>query len=326
MNMRFGPRHGFAIGVCVLLALAVGGQPVRAGSADAVDQAGLLARSGKVAEATTQLEALLKDKATAVAAGYELGLIHYENNDTGKALPYFKNALAAQFPDVKSPRDQKALQALLNDKAAAAAVRYELGLVYQSQGKTDQAAALFRDALATVAAKGSTYVGIKKCKKCHFKQYKSWKKTKMAKVLEILKPGVSADAKTKAKLDPQKDYTKDPTCLACHTTGYGQPGGYIIPTTPADEKQAKANAGVTCEACHGPGSRFAKIHDDVMKNNRTYKFEEFYAVGQQQPDARSCTSCHNRRNPTVGSEYHFDYEKTKDQGVHDHIKLKHRAK
>ena len=69
------------------------------------------------------------------------------------------------------------------------------------------------------------FVGTKNCKKCHIKQFKSWKETKMAKAFEILKPGERAEAKKKAGLDPAKDYTKEAECLACHTTGYGKPGG-----------------------------------------------------------------------------------------------------
>ncbi|MDQ7053398.1 MAG: cytochrome c family protein [candidate division KSB1 bacterium] len=71
------------------------------------------------------------------------------------------------------------------------------------------------------------FVGTQKCKKCHLKQYKSWKKTKMASTFDVLKPGVRAEAKKKAGLDPDKDYTTDKECLPCHTTGYGKPGGFI---------------------------------------------------------------------------------------------------
>ncbi len=76
---------------------------------------------------------------------------------------------------------------------------------------------------------GVKYVGTGACKKCHLKQYMSWKKTTMARTFDVLKPGKAVEAKTKAGLDPKKDFTKDPACLPCHTTGYGLPGGYRIP-------------------------------------------------------------------------------------------------
>ncbi len=61
------------------------------------------------------------------------------------------------------------------------------------------------------------FVGAKKCKMCHMKQFKSWETTKMAQAFELLKPGVAAEAKTAAGVDPNKDYTGDDSCLPCHT-------------------------------------------------------------------------------------------------------------
>jgi len=108
----------------------------------------------------------------------------------------------------------------------------------------------------------ANFVGVDKCKACHSNvkiggaQYKVWEATKMAKAMETLKPGAAADAKTKAKLDPQKDYTTDPKCLKCHTTGYGQPGGFVSPEKTPQLK----NAG--CEVCHGPGSEHVSAGGD----------------------------------------------------------------
>src|SRR5215831_108486 len=87
------------------------------------------------------------------------------------------------------------------------------------------------------------YVGDKACQKCHFAQHKSWKKTNMAKAMKALAPTTEADdkalfdKKTAAKLDPAKDYTTDEKCVKCHTTGYGEPGGY-----PKDPKKDDAAA------------------------------------------------------------------------------------
>ncbi len=92
---------------------------------------------------------------------------------------------------------------------------------------------------------GTKYIGVNKCKACHIKQYNSWKRTKMAVSFENLKPGVKAEEKLKVGLNPKMDFTKDPECLACHTTGYGKPGGFIS----IEETPEMAN--VQCEACHG---------------------------------------------------------------------------
>jgi len=82
------------------------------------------------------------------------------------------------------------------------------------------------------------YTGVKKCAACHFDQHLIWRKDKHAKAFENL---------------PAK-YKTDASCLKCHTTGYGEPTGY--------KSAADANlAGITCEVCHGPGSK----HDETCK-------------------------------------------------------------
>lgn len=293
---------------------------------DKLDQAAVDARNGKVEQARAALTSLLKDKDAAVLAGHELGLIHYENGDVDKALPFFKDALSAAFPGSASGKDEQALIALLDHEDDAARIRYEMGLIYQSQGKQDQAAKLFRDSLNIISAQGATYIGVKKCKSCHFKQWNSWRKTKMATTFEVLKPGVRSEEKTRLKFDPNKDYTRDPTCLDCHTSGFGIPGGYFVPAegdTEAQE-QAQDNAGVTCEGCHGPGSKSVAIQEDIKENKRPYKFAELRAVGFHKAGVRSCTSCHNAGGPGKEPGYHFPYEEKRKEDQHENTELKYR--
>ncbi|MFC1633456.1 SUMF1/EgtB/PvdO family nonheme iron enzyme [Planctomycetota bacterium] len=293
---------------------------------DILDQATVDARSGKVEQAQAALSSLLKDKDAAVMAGYELGLIHYENGEIDKAMPFFKDALSSAFPEPASGKDEQTLTSLLNQEADAARIRYELGFICQSQGKQDQAAKLFRDGLCIISAKGATYVGVKKCKSCHFKQWNSWRKTNMAKAFDSLKPGVKSAEKTKLKFDPNKDYTKDATCLGCHASGFGMPGGYIVPAdgdTKAQE-QATDNAGVTCEGCHGPGSKSVEIQEDIKENKRPYKFAELRAVGFIEAGVRSCTSCHNASDPGKEAGYHFPYEEKRKEDQHENYELKYR--
>ena len=258
--------------------------------------------------------------------GPELGMLHYENGEVDKAVPLFKEALSAAFGGPASGRDEQALTALLNQEADAARIRYELGLIYQSQGKQDQAATQYRNALRIISAKGATFAGVKKCKSCHFKRWNTWRKTNMAKAFDSLKPGVKSEEKTKLNFDPNKDYTKDPTCLGCHTSGYGIPGGYIIPAEDnADEKkQAEDNAGVTCEACHGPGTKANTVLEDIKENKRTYKWAELEAVGFYKADARACAQCHNASDPGKEAGYHFPYEERRKEGQHENIELKYR--
>jgi hypothetical protein len=251
----------------------------------------------------------------------------YENNEIDKAVAAFKTELAKEFTDpvtedIKKAVDvakggkvedaEKAFLPLFENEKTAARARYELGLIYESKGDLNAAVAMLYKAQTVIADKGATFVGISTCKKCHIKIYNSWKKTKMAKAFDVLKPGESAEAKTKLKLDPQKDYTKDTKCLECHTNGFGMPGGYKIGSELAQE-----NEGITCESCHGPGSKFVAIHKDAMTKKQKLALDAAYQAGQHKVDAKSCTVCHNKRNPTAGPDYHFDYEKSKAQDTHE---------
>ncbi|MGB2986007.1 MAG: cytochrome c family protein [Phycisphaerae bacterium] len=208
-----------------------------------------------------------------------------------------------------------------------AIVSIGIGLAYWQVDVVSPAVA--GDEVVPAAAPGTDvpdkyeYVGNKKCKKCHMKEYKSWQTTKKAMTFEPLKPGNASEAKLKAKLDPAKDYTKDESCLACHATGHGQPGGYFIPD-PADEaavKKAKKLEGVGCEGCHGPGSEYIKLHEEINKSKRTYKDEEMYKAGLRKIEASACTGCHNEKSPTYVP---FDFEKQKHEGLHELYPLKQR--
>jgi len=172
----------------------------------------------------------------------------------------------------------------------------------------------------------ASYVGSKTCKKCHHKVYKSWAKTKMGKALETLKPGNAKAQKEKFKLDPSKDYSRDEKCIKCHVTGFGKPGGYVIPD-PSDKKavrKAKKLAGVGCESCHGPGSEYVKLHKEIMMSKRKYKESEMYAAGMHKIGKETCLVCHNAESPTVQPGDSFDYDKKKDEGTHEHKPLKQR--
>lgn len=161
------------------------------------------------------------------------------------------------------------------------------------------------------------YVGSRKCRVCHLQQYKSWEQTKMASAFTLLKAGERTEAKKKARLDPNKDYTTDKTCLPCHTTGYGKPGGFkSIEETPE-------LAGVGCEMCHGAGGDYTKTGLMTLQN-KEYKRADIVAAGLVIPKAETCTSqCHNNKSPFVGKDYVFDWKARKDEGTHTHSPLKY---
>ncbi len=193
------------------------------------------------------------------------------------------------------------------------------------------------------AAKKAKYVGYKKCGGCHKSQRDSWKKTKHAKAFESLKPGKAVEAKKKAGLDPNKDYTKDDKCLTCHTTGYKQRGGY---KKGISKTKAKYLVGVTCEMCHGAGDKYRRLHRDAGN--------KFKKTGKPTPRAQldklgmnvsteaiknACFSCHMNYEgsgwagakepytpftPKVDPKYKFDFDKfvRDEKAMHKHFKLK----
>lgn len=82
------------------------------------------------------------------------------------------------------------------------------------------------------------YIGSDACKDCHADEYDSFvtyaKKSKSFESIEKLRRGLLPE-------DIER-------CYSCHTTGYGQPGGFVS----LEQTPHLKNAG--CEVCHGPGS------------------------------------------------------------------------
>ena len=164
------------------------------------------------------------------------------------------------------------------------------------------------------------YVGSKTCQKCHFQEHGSWAKTKMALAFKALKPKEAADAKKAAGLDPEKDYTKDAKCVACHVTGYGKAGGYpaIVEGkewTAEEKERAPLMEGVGCENCHGPGEKYSPF----KKDNKEYKWADIAKLGAVHVDDKTCASCHNKDSPTFKE---FDFKEKIGKDTHALIKLK----
>lgn len=175
------------------------------------------------------------------------------------------------------------------------------------------------------------YVGADSCKLCHFKQHKSWTKTTMAASFDVLKPGNAKEIKEKHGLDTTKDYSKDASCLPCHTTGYGQPGGYpaIDPDKPWTKEQtelASKREGVQCESCHGPSSQMMEFKKELKKSKAKYEIAELQKLGLVVPDKDNCATCHNDKSPTHPKGEKIDFEKLlkNDKQVHDHMPLRQR--
>ena len=78
-----------------------------------------------------------------------------------------------------------------------------------------------------------------------------------------------------------------------------------------DKKPLKAEDGIQCESCHGPGSKYKKKR--IMADQK-----KALAAGLWEPgkDEKICTACHNDESPTWDPSKGFDYKKAKEEIAH----------
>lgn len=126
-----------------------------------------------------------------------------------------------------------------------------------------------------------TYVGNRECRICHPQNFQMWHVEEHARAFE--------------KLKKMED---NPYCLKCHTTGFGEEGGY------ANQLKTPYLKGVQCEACHGPGSGHVKAQGD--KKNVIIKTQLEYE--------NTCRKCHDK-----DWDPEFDYQVFKEK-IHHWIK------
>jgi len=97
------------------------------------------------------------------------------------------------------------------------------------------------NALFKVSGPAPHYAGWQNCAECHQPVYSTVSKTPHAQAFAVLS---------------QFDQSQNPSCLACHTVGYGVASGFTnLAATPL-------LAGVQCENCHGVAANHAANPDD----------------------------------------------------------------
>lgn len=136
--------------------------------------------------------------------------------------------------------------------------------------------------LGPAHAQQATYVGSKACADCHEEEYDNFAK--------YSKKAHSADSVKIMAEDLTDEELKE--CFVCHTTGYGEPGGFVsFEATPE-----LSDAG--CEVCHGPGSQ----HIDEMG-------DPSYIKGDL--ELKDCDTCHNEERVST-----FDFKPLLYGGAH----------
>ena len=95
------------------------------------------------------------------------------------------------------------------------------------------------------------YSGEQRCQICHEQQHLQWSLTGHATAFSSLQ---------------RKGATDKQDCVACHVTGYGQPGGY------QPGRPDKRLHNVQCEACHGPGYQSCSAFTGKKEPSKNRRF------------------------------------------------------
>ncbi|MGQ9525533.1 MAG: multiheme c-type cytochrome [Armatimonadota bacterium] len=134
---------------------------------------------------------------------------------------------------------------------------------------------------------GARYLGADVCKACHPNKHADWLTTR------------HKDAYVNLKAYEGGANANNPVCLACHTVGFGQDGGFV------DEQTTPGLGGVQCESCHGPGSLHVQGGGDKTK---ILAYPKVLA-------AQVCGKCHTgSHNPQYD-----DWLKSKHVDIEPHV-------
>lgn len=153
----------------------------------------------------------------------------------------------------------------------------------------------------TLMAQNFQYIGAPKCKMCHNKpdkgeQFAKWEAGPHAGAMKALATDAAKEiASAKGISDP----ATNAACTKCHSTFNSVDAGMVQSLT-ADE-------GVSCESCHGPGSRYRSA--TIMKNLQLAQQN-----GMILPTEEVCKKCHNSNSPTFKG---FNYSEYAAKIAHD---------
>lgn len=156
---------------------------------------------------------------------------------------------------------------------------------------------------ATRASAGPSSLGAENCQKCHEAESRVWEQTKhftsfrevhkLPKAKEIL-----------AAVGGAASMKKHQTCVLCHYTMVQDP----------DEPEVVAQAGPSCESCHGAASDWITVHNDYggpdvtreteSAEHKAKRIKAAQAAGMRWPSMtydliENCMACHALTQPAL---------------------------
>ena len=152
----------------------------------------------------------------------------------------------------------------------------------------------------SVAGPDARYAGSRACLECHSGHHASVLKT------------AHGSAFTNGLFAIQGGQT-DPSCLACHTVGYGLPTGFAVTNRSGSLSYSTHLAGVQCENCHGPAARHASNPSDFTVRPRV------------EIAATMCGGCHTAQSvPSRAASshrpYYGDWNTSRHRAVNDSLR------
>lgn len=145
------------------------------------------------------------------------------------------------------------------------------------------AAALLTAVFGTAGAQAAEKVGPDACKKCHTAEHEVWEGTPHFSSFKEIHRDRKARDIVKAVGDRRMKDSE--TCVMCHYT--------VI--------DGKAEAGPSCESCHGAAKEWIEIHNDKNNDN---SIQDAIKIGMIHSSmiydiASNCMSCHGLANPNL---------------------------
>ncbi len=179
--------------------------------------------------------------------GLRLGKLEL-NFEPGKGVTAWQHEVISLPPAVPNAARLEAWYQAYNDEVAMA---YEASIAQRK---------------ASLNGKPSPFIGEKACKACHTEAHAIFKKTRHAKAFRTLE---------------RVNKAFDPECIACHSVGFNQPGGFV------DVESTKHLKNVQCESCHGQGRAHARSDGQSPLGHHDWQPQQMCAQCHTQPHSPS---------------------------------------